>query len=127
MNDKNDMLLSVAQQGIYVDTVFAMARLDGFERVGAPDEGDDRPPICAKRMGEYTVEIGWMDEDELGPDATKAVWQVEVIEHGAWKSQIVYVGLHASDALRIAKGLVRFHHTLTQPLERERRHCSLAG
>ena len=89
--------------------------------------------MCAKRMGKCTVEISWMDEDELGPDATKAVWQVEVREDdagpdgGGWKSQLVYVALHATDALRIAKGLVRFYQALTYSPERESRQASLVG
>ena len=131
MDGMNVMLLSVAQQRIYVDAIFAMAALDGFELVGAGGDSNDTPVICARQAGEYTIEISWMDEDELGPDATKAVWQVQVIEPGTggsveWKSHMVYVALHASDALRIAKGLVRFHRALTRPSEGELWQCSLA-
>jgi len=37
MADTNIMLLSVAQQRLYVDAIFAMAVLDGFELVGTGD------------------------------------------------------------------------------------------
>jgi len=33
---------------------------------------------------------------------------------GGWKPPLVHVALHATDALRIANGLVRFYHALTQ-------------
>jgi len=133
MADTNIMLLSVAQQRLYVDAIFAMAVLDGFELVGTGDDSDDWPVMCTNRMGKYSVEISWIDEDELGPDATKGVWEVEVREGGRgpdggeWKSHVVYVALHATDALRIAKGLVRFYHTLTDSPERESRQAALVG
>jgi hypothetical protein len=53
------------------------------------------------------------------------VWQVEVRDGCEWKTHVVYVALHATDALRIAKGLVRFYHALTRPPERESRQASL--
>ena len=117
MDDRNLMLLSGAQQRMYVDAIFAMAALDGFEiSCTTGSEYGDRPVMCAKQIGNYRVEIGWSDEDDHGPDATKAVWEVEVDEHdrgvgGGWKAHLVHVALHAPDALRIAKGLVRSYRS----------------
>ena len=116
MYDKSPMLLSEAQQRIYVDAIFAMAALDGFEITSTTGkECGDRPVVSAMQVGRYIVEIGWSDEADHGPDATKAVWEVEVNEYdlgvgGGWKDHLVHVALHAPDALRIAKGLVRFYH-----------------
>jgi len=117
MADTNIMLLSVAQQRLYVDAIFAMAVLDGFELVGTGDDSDDWPVMCTNRMGKYSVEISWIDEHDHGPDATKATWEIEVNEGdaGGWKVPLVHVALHATDALRIAKGLVRFYDVLTHP------------
>ena len=75
--------------------------------------------MCARQIGGYSVEISWSDEADHGPDATKAVWEVEVVESasdvgGGSKVHILHVAPHAPDALRIAKGLVRFYHALTQ-------------
>ena len=117
MKDNNLMLLSDAQQRIYVDAIFAMAALDGFEIVCTTDGSAGRPIMCAKQMGKYRVEICWIDEHEYGADATKATWEIEVNEGdaGGWKVPLVHVALHATDALRIAKGLVRFYDVLTHP------------
>jgi hypothetical protein len=117
MNDRRVMLLSDEQQRMYVDTIFAMAALDGFEVVcSTGSEGDDRPVTCAKHIGNYRIEIGWNDEHEDGPDATKATWDVEVSERAPASGSNVLlhcVALHAPDALRMAKGLVRFCQALT--------------
>jgi hypothetical protein len=120
MNNGSSMLLSEAQQRTYVDAIFAMAALDGFEITATTGkEGGDRPVACAKQIGKYVVEISWSDEADYGPDATKAVWEVEVYERkpgaeSGWTVHLVHVALHATDALRIAKGLVRFYHALTE-------------
>lgn len=119
MRDRCITLLSDKQQRIYLDAIFAMAALDGFEIVCTTgSEGDDRQVMCAKQIGQYRVEISWIDEDDHGPDATKATWEVEVIQDpdagGGWKVVLVHVALHATDALRIAKGVVRFYHALMQ-------------
>ena len=120
MAGKSLTLLSETQQRIYVDAIFAMAALDGFEiDCTTGSENGDRPVMCAKQIGNYRVEIGWSDEDDHGPDATKAVWDVEVNEYdhgsgGGWKVHLAHVVLHAPDALRIAKGLVGFYHALAQ-------------
>ena len=119
MYDRVSMLLSDAQQRIYVDAVFAMAGLDGFEITATTGkQGDDRPVECAKQIGNYIVEIGWSDEADYGPDATKAVWEVEVIDCDpdvgcGPKLHLVHVALHSTDALKIAKGLVCFYQAVT--------------
>jgi hypothetical protein len=119
MDEMNVMLLSVAQQKLYVDVIFAMAALDGFELLG-PEDSDNWPIMAAKRIGKYTIELSWMDEDECGPDATKARWEIEVREGGPgptggeWRSHVLYVALHATDALRMAKGLVRLYTAATE-------------
>jgi hypothetical protein len=119
MKDITLMLLSKAQQRIYVDAIFGMAALDGFEIVCTTGiEGDGRPVVCAKQIGKYKIEIGWSDEHDHGPDATKATWEIEVNEgdrDGGRSVPMVHVALHATDALRIAKGLVLFYHALTWP------------
>ena len=115
MAGKSLTLLSETQQRIYVDAIFAMAALDGFEiDCTTGSENGDRPVMCAKQIGNHRIEVSWSDEDDHGPDATKAVWGVEVNEYdpgigGGWKDHLVHVALHAPDALRIAKGLVRFY------------------
>ena len=77
MDRKNLTLLSETQQRIYVDAIFAMAALDGFDiDCSTGSENGDRPVMCAMQVGNYRVEIGWSDEDDDGPDATKAVWRV---------------------------------------------------
>jgi hypothetical protein len=120
MSDTHPFLLNQAQQRIYVDAIFAMAALDGFEIVGTTGiPGNDRPMMCAKQMGNYRVQISWVDEQDIGPDATKATWEIEVNQRhpcvgDGWSMLLVQPALHASDALRIAKGLVGFHHALTQ-------------
>jgi hypothetical protein len=120
MYGKCPILLSAAQQRIYVDAIFRMAGLEGFEITGTTGkESGDRPVVCARQISRYSVEISWSDEADHGPDATKAVWEVEVVESasdvgGGSKVHIVHVALYALDALRIAKGLVRFYHALTQ-------------
>jgi hypothetical protein len=97
-----------------------MAALDGFQIVGTTaDEGGERPVMCSKEFGKYRVQMSWIDEHEQGPDATKATWEIEVDEWdhgvgGSWKTRLVHVALHATDALRIAKGVVHFHRALTQ-------------
>ena len=113
MDDKYVTLFSEAQQKTYVDAIFAMAAIDGFE-IGCTtgSENGDRPVMCAKQIGNYRIEISWSDEADHGPDATKAVWEVEVNERdpgvdGGWMVHITHVALHATDALRIAKGLVQ--------------------
>lgn len=75
---------------------------------------------CEKQTGKYFVEISCLrdSEDEQCPNLTKVIWEVEMNEvepedGGQQKIHLVYVDLHASDALRIAKGLVRFCETLT--------------
>src|SRR4051812_19062756 len=96
-----------------------MAALDRFEIVCTTGkEGYERPVVCAKQIGKYMIEISWIDEGEDGPDATKAVWEVEVKEcepggRASTKPVVTHVGMHAPDALRIAKGLVRFCQVLT--------------
>jgi hypothetical protein len=124
MNDENLMLLSRGQQRIYLDAIFAMAALDGFQVVGTTgDKGEETPVMCSKELGKYRVQISWIDEHEHGPDATKATWEIEVIEDnpgvggGGWKVPLVHVALHATDALRIAKGLDRFYHTVSRSLD----------
>jgi len=118
MDCKNLTLLSEAQQRMYVDAIFAMAAIDDFEiDCTTGSENGDRPVMCAKQIGRYRIEIGWSDEAELGPDATKAVWGVEVNEYdtgigGGWKVHVAHVALHAPDAIRIAKGLVRVYQSL---------------
>ena len=121
MRDGSLQLLSRAQQGMFIDAIFAIATLDDFEIVCTTgDEGGDRPLICARQIGNYRVEIGWSDEADYGPDATKAVWEVKVSEHGPgvdgvrWKAVAVHVALHATDALRIANGFMRFYEALMQ-------------
>jgi hypothetical protein len=99
--------------------------LEGFEIAGTTGkESGDRPVVCARQISRYSVEISWSDEADHGPDATKAVWEVEVLESasdlgGGSKVHIVHVAPHAPDALRIAKGLVRFYHALTQRSRRQ--------
>jgi len=118
---KSPQLLSDVQQRIYVDAIFAIAAHDGFEITATTGkEAGDRPVSCATQIGKYVVEISWSDEADNGPDATKAVWEVEVFDcnpgvGGGWKNPVVHVTLHAADALRIAKGLVRFYQAVTQP------------
>jgi hypothetical protein len=118
--DQNVMLLSQKQQRIYVDAIFAMAALDGFETSAIKgNDGADRAVMCAKQIGRYRVEISWIDEHEHGSDATKAVWEIEVVEcdpddGSGWKIPLLHVALHATDALRFAKGLVRIYEALTQ-------------
>jgi hypothetical protein len=117
MNDRRVMLLSDEQQRIYVDAIFAMAALDGFEVVcTTAGEGQDRPVMCARQIGNYRIEVGWSDEHEHGPDATKATWDLEVTERDPASGSNVLlhcVALHAADALRMAKGLVHFYQALT--------------
>ena len=109
MDGRSLMLLSEGQQKMYVDTIFAMAALDGFKiDCTTGGENGNRPVMCAKQIGRYRIEIGWSDEADDGNDPTKAVWEVEVNEHdpvasGGWKVPVVHVALHAADALRIAK------------------------
>jgi hypothetical protein len=120
MDGRGLTLLSEAQQRIYVDAIFAMAALDGFEiDCTTGGENGDRPVTCVKRIGNYSIEIGWSDETYHVPDATKAVWEVEVNEFdpgvgGGWKVHVAHVALHGADALRIARGLVRLYHALTK-------------
>lgn len=118
MNGDSPMMFSEAQQRTYVDAIFAMAALDGYIIIGTTGkESGDRPVVCAKRVGRHTVEIGWSDEADHGPNATRAVWEVEVNERytaGGWKVHLVHPALHAPDALRVANGLVRLYHALTQ-------------
>ena len=119
MYNKSPMLLSEGQQRTFVDAIFAMAAFDGFEiNCTTGSENGDRPVMCAKQIGNYRVEIGWSDEDDHGADATKAVWEVEVIDCDpdvgcGPKHHLVYVALHSTDALKIAKGLVCFYQALT--------------
>jgi len=120
MYNKSPMLLSEGQQRTFVDAIFAMAAFDGFEiNCTTGSENGDRPVMCAKQIGNYRIEIGWSDEADHGPDATKAVWEVEVYERkpgaeSGWTVHLVHVALHATDALRIAKGLVRIYKALKQ-------------
>jgi len=120
MHDKSLLLLNEAQQKTYVDAIFAMAALDGFEVVGTTgNEHGDRPVTCAKQIGRYCVEISWSDEADHGPDATKPVWEVEVNERDlgladGLRVHLIHTALQAIDALKIAKGLTRFHHALTR-------------
>jgi hypothetical protein len=54
----------------------------------------------ARQIGRYRVEISWIDEHEHGSDATKAVWEIEVVESdpdgdGEGKVPLLHVALHA--------------------------------
>ena len=82
MDGRSLMLLSEGQQKMYVDTIFAMAALDGF-KIDCTTGGENGTGLCmcAKQIGRYRIEIGWSDEADYGPDPTKAVWEVEVNEH----------------------------------------------
>ena len=129
MHDQmNIMLLSAAQQRIYLDAIFAMAGQDGFElSVMKRQDDDDRPVTYTKRIGRFRIEISckFMADDDPLPDATKGAWEVEVSEDdpcpddGERKVHVLYLALHAPDALRIARGLVRFYHVLTSVPERD--------
>ena len=82
MDEKNVMLHTDEQQRLYVDTIFAMAALDGFKITGTTGHGDNTPVGCEKQMGKYFVEISCLrdSEDEQCTDLTKAIWEVEMNE-----------------------------------------------
>ena len=46
MDDKHVMLLTDEQQKLYVDSIFAMAALDGFRITSTTGHGEDRPVGC---------------------------------------------------------------------------------
>jgi hypothetical protein len=94
MDNSFALLLNERQQRMYVDAIFAMAALDGFEiDCTTGTENGERPVLCAKQIGDYRIEIGWSDEADQGSDPTKAVWDVEVDEYDPasndWKWHLV--------------------------------------
>ena len=126
MDNMNVTALSEAQQRIYVDAIFAMATADGFElAVIKREENYDRPITYGKRIGKFWIEISckFMHDDDPLPGVTKGAWEVEVSEDdprrdGGRKIDVVFLALHATDALRIVKRLLGFYHSPTCVPER---------